>query len=87
MEQISVIDERGHIENEKLKEQWVGCCSKTNKHFLKYIVQITMGAIVMVFSMAQVFLGAENPEIYFSLLSGTLGMFMPNPQIQIEKTN
>jgi hypothetical protein len=81
MEQISIEEERGHIENEQLKEQWNSCCSKTNKHFLKYMVQITMGASVMIFSMTQIFLGAENPEIYFSLLSGTLGGFMPNPQI------
>lgn len=73
--------QRLKIENEHLKDEWSGCCSKTNKHFLKYITQITMGGSVMVFCMAQIALGAENPEIYFSLLSGTLGLFLPHPQI------
>ena len=79
-----VEQERQHIENEKLREQWQGCCSKTNRHFLKYITQITMGSVVMVFSMAQIARGADNPEIYFSLLSGTLGIFIPHPTINAD---
>lgn len=74
--------ERLRIENEKYKDEWQGCCSKTNKHFLKYLTQIIMGSAVMIFSMAQISRGAENPEIYFSLLSGTLGLFLPHPQIK-----
>lgn len=74
--------QRLKIENEKYKDEWSGCCSKTNKHFLKYITQIMMGGSVMVFCMVQIGVGAENPEIYFSLLSGTLGLFLPHPQIK-----
>jgi hypothetical protein len=32
--------------------------------------------------MAQILRGAPNLEIYFSLLSGTLGLFLPHPQIK-----
>jgi len=71
--------QRLKIENEKYKDEWQGCCSKTNKHFLKYITQIMMGSSVMVFCMVQIGIGAENPEIYFSLLSGTMGLFLPAP--------
>lgn len=73
--------QRAKIENEKYRDEWQGCCSRTNKHFLKYITQIIMGSSVMIFSMVQISRGAENPEIYFSLLSGTLGLFLPHPQI------
>jgi hypothetical protein len=73
--------ERARIANEKYKDEWTGCCSKTNKHFLKYLTQISMGSCVMIFSMVQIARGAQNPEIYFSLLSGTLGLFLPHPQI------
>ena len=79
--QISVLEERGHIKNEQLKNQWSGCCSKTDKHYLKFITQIAMGSAVMIFSMAQIIRGVDNIEIYFSLLSGTLGIFMPRPAI------
>ena len=71
--------ERRHIENEKLKNEWTGCCSKTNKHYLKYITQISMGSAVIVFCMAQIIREVENPQVYFSLLSGTLGLFLPAP--------
>jgi hypothetical protein len=77
-------NERKHIENDQLKNEWEGCCSKTNKHFLKYIVQITMGSSIMIFSMFQIIRNADNTEIYFSLLSGTLGMFLPAPQISTD---
>ena len=73
--------ERRRIENDKLEEQWQGCCSKTNKHYLKYIVQICMGSGIIIFSMVQVIRDVPNQEIYFSLISGTMGYFMPNPTI------
>ena len=73
--------QRKKIENEH-PDEWSGCCSKTNKHFIKYITQITMGGAVMLFCMVQIGLGTENQEIYFSLLSGTLGLFLPHPQIK-----
>jgi hypothetical protein len=73
---------RREIENKKLENEWHGCCSKTNKHYLKYMVQIAMGGSVMLFCMVQIAIGSDNPEIYFSLLSGTLGLFLPHPQIR-----
>jgi len=74
--------QRLKIENEKLRDEWdTGCCSKTDKHYLKFITQIVMGSSVMIFSMIQIARGADSPEIYFSMLSGTLGIFIPNPNI------
>ena len=78
--------ERKKIENEKLREEWSGCCSKSNKEFVKYITQIGFGASVMIFSMVQISRAdVESKEIYFSLLSGTLGLFLPHPQMKSEK--
>ena len=78
--------ERKKIENEKLREEWSGCCSKSNKEFVKYITQIGFGASVMIFSMVQISRAdVESKEIYFSLLSGTLGLFLPHPQMKAEK--
>jgi hypothetical protein len=80
----SISEERKRIENDKLREEWQGCCSKTNKHYLKFLIQISMGSTVMLFSMVQIAIEAPNPEIYFSLLSGTLGLFLPHPQIKAD---
>ncbi len=87
MEEIvfSPSTERRKIENEKLKEEWSGCCSKSDRHFIKFITQVGFGASVILFSMVQISRGVENDEIYFSLLSGTLGLFLPHPQLKGEK--
>ena len=71
-----------HIENKQAAEEWSGCCSRTNKDFVKYITQVAVGAGVIMFSMAQITRGVPNQEIYFSMLSGTLGLFLPHPQIK-----
>ena len=34
----------------------------------------------MAFSMIQIMRDVEHKEIYFSLISGTIGTFFPNPQ-------
>jgi hypothetical protein len=74
--------EKKRIQNEQLREEWSGCCSRTNKHYLKYMTQISMGSCVILFSMIQIILDAPHKEIYFSMISGTLGSFMPHPQIK-----
>ena len=89
MQEISVSSpttERKTIENDQLRDEWSGCCSKSNKEFVKYITQIGFGASVMIFSMVQISRDdVLNKEIYFSLLSGTLGLFLPNPSIKGEQ--
>jgi hypothetical protein len=74
--------EKKRIENQHLKDEWVGCCSRTDKHYLKYLVQIGMGSSVMIFSMIMIALDAKHQEIYFSMISGTLGLFLPHPQVR-----
>jgi len=82
MELQTPATERRRIQNEKLKDEWSGCCSHSNKEFVKYITQIGFGAAVMIFSMIQISRpGVENKEIYFSLLSGTMGLFLPHPSM------
>jgi hypothetical protein len=74
--------EKKRIQNEQLRDEWRGCCSRTNKHYLKYLVQIAMGSFVILFSMIQIILDAPHKEIYFSMISGTLGSFLPHPQVR-----
>lgn len=64
-------------------DKWTTCCSgTTEKSFVKYLVQVLMGATIIIFSMVQIFRDTgDGKEIYFSLLSGTLGVFWPHPQI------
>ena len=79
--------ERRHIENEKLKDEWTVCCSNTNKHFLKYIVQVLFGVAVMLFAFIQVIRDVDQKEIYFSLISGIIGGFLPSPHMNAPGDN
>jgi hypothetical protein len=64
-------------------DEWSGCCSHTNKHFIKYLTQILFGASVCIFSMVQIGRNdVPNKEVYFGLLSGTMGIFMPHPSLK-----
>ena len=63
--------------------EWSVCCSNTNRFALKYLIQVSMGSAVMIFAMCQIALGddQEDKSIYYSLLSGTLGYFLPHPSM------
>jgi hypothetical protein len=64
-------------------EEWSGCCSHTNKDFIKYLTQIGFGASVVIFSMIQIGRNdIANKEVYFGLLSGAIGTFMPHPSLK-----
>jgi len=87
-EKIHIENEKLNIENEKLKNEWGadgGCCSRTDKHFIKYITQVGFSAVIVIFSIFQIAFGADNREIYFSLISGIIGNFSPAPSINPPK--
>ena len=79
-------DEKKHILNEKLSDQWSVCCSKTDRHALKYFVQVGMGITVMVFAMASICVSEPEADnsVYFGLLSGTLGYFLEAPKLTVD---
>jgi len=74
--------ERKIIQNDHLRDEWQGCGKNIDKHCFKYICQIVMGMSLMIFSMIQISREVKNQEIYFSILSGTLGVFLPQPVIK-----
>jgi hypothetical protein len=61
---------------------WRSCCFDVDRNAVKFVTQVCFGASVIVFSMAQIARGVENQEIYFSMLSGTLGLFLPHPNLK-----
>lgn len=63
--------------------EWTICCSHTNRFALKYLIQVTMGSAVMIFAMCQIAWGddEEDKAIFYSLISGTLGYFLPHPSM------
>jgi len=49
---------------------------------MKYLVQVFFGAMVVVFSMVMIANKTANPEVYFSMLTGTVGYFLPHPHVK-----
>ena len=64
---------------EETPNQWSCCNAKMTSTHVKYIYQISLGSSIVIFSMVQIMRQAENPEIYFSLISGMIGVFLPTP--------
>ena len=80
---LDIAHERDIIDNEKYRNDWNTCCSRTNPHFIKYCVQATVSTAVLIFSMAQLVNKEDNHEVYLPLISFVLGVFFPSPSIPI----
>ena len=58
---------------------WICCGKKSDKHLVKYIVQVIFGLILVGFSITQISIDVPNKEVYFSLISSIFGYFLPSP--------
>jgi len=66
----------------EVDEQWSGCCSKTNSHFLKYIVQVIISVIILLFSIVMIVIkDGVGCEVYFSIISAIMGIYSPSPSM------
>jgi len=64
-------------------EEWSGCCSKTDSHFIKYMAQLLICVTVLIFCIVIITLkNGERCEVYFSLISGIVGLYSPTPQVR-----
>jgi hypothetical protein len=62
--------------------RWQSCCFDVDRNAVKFFTQVAFGASIMGFAMTQIMRGVDNQEIYFSMLSGTLGLFLPHPEMK-----
>jgi hypothetical protein len=76
----TVEEEKGAPDDEHI--EWVTCCSKSSKGFVKFVVQLCICAFVLVFSAVMIILNPEEDNsIYFSLLSSILTLYIPAPSL------
>jgi hypothetical protein len=76
-------EHRIEIENKEMENNWMCMSRKFDKRCINYISQISIGLVVIFFSMYKLSTSKDCNEqsVYFSLLSGTVGFFMPSPSI------
>lgn len=86
---INTIDEINNLEIKKkeieIENEYLGCCSKTDKRLINFLVQFLFGLIIIIFSIYQIINKANNPEIYFSLLGSTFSLFIKAPSLTSDK--
>jgi len=63
------------------EDKWTTCCSKSEANFIRYCVQVTFGLLLCIFCMVQIAREVENIAVFCSMLSGTVGLFLPHPQV------
>ena len=64
------------------EKTWFVCCSKSSAQGVRYVSQVLLAAITLVWIMIQLSKpDLENPSIYWSLLSSLLFVFLPSPTI------
>ena len=65
---------------EPVNEEWHGCCSKSDSQFIKYMAQLFISLTVLFFCIAIIIIKkGERCDIYFSLISGIVGLYSPSP--------
>ena len=67
--------------NENVSERWGMCCSSVYKSEVVFFVQILFLFTILIFSIVQIALKAQNLEIYFSLISSIIGILIPQPKM------
>lgn len=55
------------------------CCSKTKSSFLKFVSQLFVSLVVLVYSLTMVALG-KNDSVYYSLITLIIGVYIPTPK-------
>jgi len=62
-------------------EKWGLCCSSVYKSEVVFMIQILFLFTILIFSILQITMRAENLEIYFSLISSIIGILVPSPKM------
>jgi hypothetical protein len=62
-------------------EKWGLCCSSVYKSEVVFMIQIMFLFTILIFSIVQITMRAENLEIYFSLISSIIGILVPSPKM------
>jgi len=71
------------MDMENQNEDWSGCCSKSNSHFIKYMAQLLISVMVLTLCFTMIIINnGKGCEVYFSLISGLVGLYSPQPQIK-----
>lgn len=61
---------------------WAICCSKSDREAVKYIIQMSLCLLLMVFCFVKLMVSDEDKEVYIGLLSFIIGVILPSPELK-----
>ena len=65
-------------------EYWLTCCGRVHRDQVVFALQVVIGYIVIIVSLANITFSSENICLWATLASGTIGYLLPNPSINHE---
>jgi len=70
-----------YMDLEDQNEKWQSCCFNrtTDSHLMKYMTQLTVSIAILTFSMTQIIRDVPSKEVYFSMISCIIGIYIPAP--------
>ena len=60
-------------------ETWNTCCSRTESSFVRYVAQLVVSLIALVFAVVMVSTGHTDPY-YYGIITLVVGLFLPEPK-------
>lgn len=84
--QVPPASPKTNVRLERERNRWDICCSKTDRRALKFLVQVIFGLSIVIFSMVMIVVRVDQDNaVFYSMLSGTVGLFLPHPTINKEE--
>ena len=75
------------VERSAEVNSWKCCSGSGSKECVRYSVQVTFAACLVVFCMIQIIRGYSEEPLYWSLLSSTVATFVPAPSLTTTTTS
>lgn len=79
------MDKKKDLEKQNTEDTWISTCcrneKKISKGFMKWLIQVLISLFVLIWSCYQISTNNENLEIYFSLVSTIIGLYLPAPNM------
>ena len=65
------------------KNVWKSCCFEVDRRFVKFIIQVLITFLILVFSLIKIIAdpSCEASNTYTSIISGILGFWLPQPTL------
>jgi hypothetical protein len=73
-----MMEEKEEIKQIEEIKEWNTCCSKTQPSFVKYISQLVVSFLILIFAFIQILRG-DTSAVWISFITLIMGLYTPTP--------